>query len=93
MPQKPDDRPKAGADQAAMDEPQIFLIIDGKKFPRPSLETFFARASGSAPPGCSCHPVALEYCKCHKIAVPAPCNHVGRKSGGTVVGCRCAPVQ
>ncbi len=91
---RPDDRPKPAAG-AADEDPRIFVVVDGRKFPRPALETFFARPLEERPAGCSCHPVVGIYCKCNKVYVGAPaCGCVGHTSGGgTRVGCRCAPVH
>ena len=112
MTDRPNDRPSAGNAAPDDPEPRLTVIIDGREFPRPGLETFFAesgREGQEAEPqqrreGCSCHPVAGVYCSCNKVCTCIPvCGCVGHVScscdshrsrgGGTVYGCRCAPVH
>jgi hypothetical protein len=90
--QQPDDRLKEQPDEERDIEPKIYAIIDGKKFPRPGLETFFASPRTDQPglSTCSCHPVVGTYCSCNKVAV---CSCVGHTSSGGRSGCRCAPVH
>lgn len=110
---KPDDRPKqAAAPQGDAGEPKIFVVVNGQKFPKPGLETFFAQSGVGKDPDCGCNPVTGVYCSCHKVCTCHPqCGCVGHKScscvghhscscvghysggGGTVTGCRCAPVH
>ena len=102
MPQKPNDRTK----EIALDkktEPKIYIIVDGKKLPKPALETYFAKpveGTTSATNSCSCEPVVGAYCSCNKVCTCVPvCGCVGHtacscdshqsRSGG----CRCAPVH
>jgi hypothetical protein len=99
MTERPNDRPRvSGADL----EPRIFVIVDGKKFPRPGLETFFASPetdqTGGKPrqDGCSCHPVGGVICTCMKVCRcvgHTSCSCVSHRSGGGGYGCRCAPVH
>lgn len=108
MAERPNDRPDAASPPEAggpADEPRIFVVVDGRKFPRPGLETFFADTSGPAP-------VVGTYCACNKVCRCVPvcgavgykacscvgniCSCVGHRSyGGGFVGggCRCAPVH
>ena len=105
MPEPPDDRrlpEPADGDQV----PLLFAVVDGKKFPRPALTTYFVDPAtsdsrrGQAGPqstGCACDPVGGTYCSCNKVCrcVPA-CScvgHSGSGGGGGGGGCRCAPVH
>ncbi|HPA20128.1 MAG TPA: hypothetical protein PLU30_20435 [Verrucomicrobiae bacterium] len=96
MSDKPDDRPRAETTDL---EPRIFVIVRGKKFPRPGLETFFAAPEASQPQdGCSCHPVGAVICTCMKVCRcvgHTSCSCVSHRSsgGGYGRGCRCAPVH
>lgn len=106
MPEKPNDRPKptTAAPKEKDVDPRIFVVVDGQKFPRPSLETFFAQAPADATPdasGCACHPVLLPVCTCNKVCSCVPvcscdahttCSCVGHSSGGGTY-CQCAPVH
>jgi hypothetical protein len=69
MPQPPNDRLPSGGLSA--NEPRIYAIAGGERFPRPALETFFAQDRSSvnagARPGCGCDPVAKVYCSCNKV--------------------------
>ena len=102
MAKKPDDRPKEQPENNSEEEPKIYMILNGKKFPRPGLETFFADnskvPSRDRKDGCSCHPVVGTYCKCNKVSVctcagfmESSSSSSGGSSGGG--GCRCAPVH
>lgn len=100
MPNKPDDRPKTQPVAGPDVDPKIFVVINGTKFPRPALETYFAQPVEERPAGCSCHPVVGVYCQCNKVCTCVPvCGCVGHvscscdshSSGGG--GCRCAPVH
>jgi len=108
MPDKPDDRPKASPTPADAD-PRVFVVVDGRRLPRPGLETFFARGVEKTQERavgvvCTCDAVRYSYCSCNKVCrcVPA-CGCVAHVScgcdshysggGGRVVGCRCAPVH
>ena len=117
MTDKPDDRPKKEESGPSFEEPEIYLIISGKKFPRPGLETYFADTKPGSSGTCGCAPVVGMFCSCNKVrkcsCVPvctcqAACGCVAHKcscvdhqgcscdshqSGGTVTGCRCAPVH
>jgi hypothetical protein len=94
MENKPNDRLSNFVDSTSTEEPRIYVILDGKKFPRPGLETFFADVSEqntATQTGCSCHPVVGTYCKCNKVTVCGCVGHTSSSSGGG--GCRCAPVH
>lgn len=76
MADKPNDRPKPIPLNKKMEEPKIFVIIDGKKFPRPGLETFFAGSGKiegknendqSRVDGCASHLIGGGYCSCNKV--------------------------
>lgn len=126
----PDDRVTGTPETDANEVPEIYMIVNGEKFPRPGLETYFAEAKPSGESRCSCDSVGGIYCSCNKVTVcscvpvctcQAACTCVGackcvahrrcqcvghrtcqcvghrspgsRGSGGSVVGCRCAPVH
>ena len=107
MPDQPNDRLSNEMGALSNEDPRIYVVVGGKKFPRPALETFFVDVPPGAKDGhrdgCSCHPVAATYCSCNKVCTCVPaCSCVGHtscscdshsSSGGTVVGCRCAPVH
>jgi hypothetical protein len=101
MPKPPDDRPKQQAAAGSETEPKIFVVVNGHKFPRPSLETMFVQAHEGKPENdCNCHPVVGAYCSCNKVCTCVPvCACVGHVSCScdshttTTVGCRCAPVH
>lgn len=97
---KPDDRVKVGTVDADL-EPRVFVVVDGKKLPRPALQTYFAEAkvgSGggtTSSAGCSCQPVAGVFCSCNKVCTCVPacgcvghsrCSCVGHSSGGGYSG-------
>jgi hypothetical protein len=101
---KPDDRPKQTASQDNAEEAKIFIIVNGQKFPRPGLETFFAQSGVGRDPQCACNPVVGVFCSCNKVCTCVPvCGCVGHRScscdshtsggGGVITGCRCAPVH
>ena len=95
-PDKPNDRPDANSGGQSDADPKIYVVVNGKQFPRPALETMFAEAKpGKADSGCSCHPVVGVYCSCNKVCscVGQTCSCVGHSSGGVSYGCRCAPVH
>lgn len=99
MAEKPNDRPRAQAPGRSGVEPRLYVVIDGKRFPRPGLETVFV----DTPPdrtvvagGCACKPVAIPICACIKVCQCVPvCSCVGHTptGGGVIYGCRCAPVH
>ena len=101
MEQPPTDRPKPWAASQEESDPKIFVVVNDRKFPRPGLETFFARpAEGKSGDGCSCHPVAGAFCSCNKVCTCVPvCSCVGHVTcscdshSTTRSGCRCAPVH
>lgn len=100
----PEDRPREISSED--DDPKLFFIINGERFPRPSLQTFFAspELDDDLKPrpnqnNCSCNPVGA-YCSCNKVCGCNPvCGCVGHtarpSSGGSgySYGCRCAPVH
>jgi hypothetical protein len=102
--EKPNDRPSPKGPVASNPEPQIFVIVNGQKFPRPSLQTFFETVpkdpKEEGKPGCSCHPVVGTFCSCNKVCTCVPacgcvghsgcsCHSHSRPGGG---GCSCVPV-
>ncbi len=94
MPAKPNDRPEAASGSDGDVRPEIYVIIDGEKFPRPGLETFFAKPGQDQKQedqnGCSCHPVIGIFCSCNKVctcqAVPVGVTQPGGCK--PVGGCR-----
>lgn len=82
MAQKPNDRPQELSIETDETDPKIFVVVGDEKFPRPGLETFFAKtstgpsdlqSSGEGTPSprqvaCSCEPVATTYCACNKVS-------------------------
>ena len=103
MSDKPEDRLIEGTAASGDEDPKIFVVVNGKRFPRPALETYFAAVSDdySKPNSCGCHPVVGSFCSCNKVCNCIPvcgcvghttCSCVGHtsRSGG---GCRCAPVH
>lgn len=62
---RPDDRPAPPSIETS-DDPRLFVLVNGEKFPRPGLETYFAD-SGAVTETCSCHPVVAAYCSCNKV--------------------------
>ncbi len=63
MPKKPLDRLEqilASLDQSGDIDPKIYMVVDGGRFLRPGLETYFAEPSKGdsrlSKNGCSCHP-------------------------------------
>jgi hypothetical protein len=100
MPNNPDDRlkPKDGLE---IMRPEIYTIIDGKKFPRPGLETVFAEPEDYQPPkNKTTEVVGGSYCSCNKVCSCVPvraqrpqcgcvghsgCSCVGHSQGGGVV--------
>jgi hypothetical protein len=105
MADAPNDRAKSGSPGEA--DPRIFVVVNGQRFPRPSLETFFAEVVPSEAPerqgGCTCYPVVGIVCTCKRICTcvghcscvgHSSCSCVGHSSGGGGGGgCRCAPVH
>ncbi|WP_020587922.1 hypothetical protein [Desulfobacter curvatus] len=92
MPDKPDDRIQKTLPEIDQEdlEPQIYIIVNNKKLPRPGLETFFSKAetnTDSARPKSTCAPVGGSYCSCNKVCTCVPvCGCVGNKV------CSCVPV-
>ena len=102
MSDKPNDRPKSQANKNGESEPAIYQIIDGKKFIKPGLETYFAgegegeSGGNKIAGGCSCHPVKETYCACNKVTTCTCFRHESNSGGGGSYGgrvCRCAPVS
>jgi hypothetical protein len=76
MQDKPDDRPQIPGGLLSDPDPRVTVVVNGERFPRPGLETFFARTPAREvveEDGCSCHPVVSVYCSCNKVTV---CNCV-----------------
>ncbi|HWP95733.1 MAG TPA: hypothetical protein VN426_02710 [Syntrophomonadaceae bacterium] len=105
MDKKPDDRLKPTAAPAGDDpEPKIYLMVDGQKFVRPGLETYFADTGNTAnvqqyKGNCSCNPVVGTYCSCNKVCSCNPqCSCQGHSSSSSSSGgggsyCSCVPVH
>lgn len=74
---KPDDKPKSI--DSTFEEPKLYKMIDGKKFPLPALETAFvdfsymSDKSEEVITGCSCNPVGTTVCSCNKVKVTCSC--------------------
>lgn len=85
MSKKPDDRPRSepekntekvdekNSEKTSREEPEIYMFVDEEQFPRPGLETYFARGSQvegeKQVSGCSCQPVvSATYCSCNKVS-------------------------
>ena len=105
---KPDDRIDGDAFATSTADPKIFVVVDGRRFPRPGLETYFASAQDG--PCREHHDTGTSqaaigtYCSCNKVCSCVPvCGCVGYKACGCVghishcygggYGCRCAPVH
>lgn len=95
---KPNDRLKTPETDA---RPEIYAMIDGKRFPRPGLETVFADLQSPAAKSTQKEPqcreegsrmIAGAYCSCNKVCTCVPvCSCVGHR-GCSCVGhtsCRC----
>jgi hypothetical protein len=107
MPNRPHDRPTATRPAGgAADDPRVYVVIDGQRFPKPGLETVFVDTPADAQvlaSGCACKPVAIPICACIKVSLSVPvcscvghppCQCVGNTVGTTTTyGCRCAPVH
>ena len=100
MANKPNDRPAPNPPQPGDDAPKIFAVVNGKKFPRPALETFFAQSapgqSKTTQGDSSCNPVAATYCSCNKVCTcEGVCSCVGHRScscdshTSRAAGCSC----
>jgi hypothetical protein len=76
MADRPNDRVQSAP--ALPDEltPKIYLIVSGKKFVRPSLETYFAQPGGSVGAksdiACTRHSVGAVVCTCNKVCTCNP---------------------
>jgi hypothetical protein len=77
MAKKPNDRISDSAPQGDLPDPKVFFVVDGKKFSRPSLETYYAKADDKQldqqTSVCSCNTVTGTYCSCNKVCT---CNLV-----------------
>jgi hypothetical protein len=84
MPQKPDDKIKPVSETPDDPDPRIFIIVDGKKRPRPAPETYYAReyrrgddktavSSKTTYLSCSCDPYEGTVCSCFDVCT---CYHV-----------------
>ena len=88
MADKPNDRVPGSAPEGDLPEPKVFFVADGKKFLRPSLETYYAKADPKRPEdpaACSCNTVTGSYCSCNKVC---SCNLVCTCQ--SVCGCQAA---
>lgn len=74
---RPIDRIPDDAPPGDLPDPRVFLVADGRKFVRPSLETYYSEAADKPAPGqttvCSCNTVTGTYCSCNKVC---SCNLV-----------------
>jgi hypothetical protein len=77
MPDKPNDRLPAVAPVGDAPDPKVYFVVDGQKFGRPSLETYYARTQEQGATDqlsvCSCNTVAGTFCSCNKVC---SCNLV-----------------
>jgi hypothetical protein len=103
MAKKPNDRISGVAPPGDEPDPRVYVVVNGAKFVRPSLETFYARTPGGRPADqkCSCDTVEGTYCKCNKVCTCnlvcscqsyTSCSCVGYESqsysgGGSVCSC------
>lgn len=72
----PNDRVPQIAPEGDLPDPKVVLLVDAKKFMRPSLQTFYAsteKQSEAQTAGCSCNTVAGTYCSCNQVCT---CNLV-----------------
>ena len=88
MANKPNDRVSKIAPPGDEPDPRVYVVVNGSKFVRPSLETFYARTpEPNAKPGdktCTCDAVGGTYCKCNKVCT---CNLVCGCEGHAACGC------
>lgn len=96
MPDKPDDRLKDGTPVQGGEDPRIFVILDGKRFPRPGLETVFdatgleSKARNQGAEGGGGSGADGVYCSCNKVCSCVPvCGCVGHATCGCVGACGC----
>lgn len=101
MADKPNDRVPNDAPEGDLPDPRVFFVVNGNKFGRPSLETYYAKTedkqSDQLTSVCSCNTVTGTYCSCNKVCIcnlvcscQSVCSCVGytsRKSGGTYCSC------
>ncbi len=77
MADRPNDRVPLAVQEGDVPDPKVFFVVDGKKFGRPSLETYYARTedkeSFEETTVCSCDTVTGTYCSCNKVCT---CNLV-----------------
>lgn len=77
MAEKPNDRVPNDAPEGDVPDPKVFFVADGKKFGRPSLETYYAKTEdrhfAEQTTACTCNTVAGTYCSCNKVCT---CNLV-----------------
>jgi hypothetical protein len=88
MADRPNDRVQSTP--ALPDEltPKIYLVVSGKKFIRPSLETYYAQAGtgteGKSDSSCASHSIGAMVCTCNKVCTCNPqCSCQGH------VACSC----
>ncbi|RJQ56590.1 MAG: hypothetical protein C4521_00195 [Actinobacteria bacterium] len=95
MSRKPDDRPKA-QDESGGANPEIYVIVDGKKFPKPGLETLFADVDEAGSRNKGEDYVVGVYCSCNKVctcipqAAPRGCSCVSQTRCSCVGQARCS---
>ena len=109
MADRPNDRVPSALPAPDDLTPRIYLVVSGKKFIRPSLETYYAEEAGGGPeakPDASCgaQPVGGVICTCNKVCTCNPqCSCQGhrsscaceshRSSSGGGRYCSCVPVH
>lgn len=88
MADKPNDRVPENAPEGDLPDPKVFFVVDGKKFSRPSLETYYAKTEDRQPTDrtsvCSCNAVTGTYCSCNQVCT---CNLVSVCSCQSVCAC------
>ncbi|MCC6144008.1 MAG: hypothetical protein IT368_09395 [Candidatus Hydrogenedentes bacterium] len=72
----PNDRLPLAIDPSSEFDPKIYLVVNGKDFARPALETYFAEGAPAQRKLdveireiCTCDTVAVTYCTCNKVSV------------------------
>jgi hypothetical protein len=84
MAEKPSDRAKAG-NSNEKPRPEIYAIVNGKKFTRPGLETVFAEAKSGTEGSAESSGAVASFCSCNKVCT---CIPVCRCEAYTT-GCSC----
>ena len=92
MGDKPTDRLGQGVPATGDEDPKIFVVVDGRKFPRPGLETYFADTRYGSEKEGGGDSVVGTYCSCNKVCTCVPvCARVGHARCGCVgyTSCGC----